>query len=61
MSKVYLYIIDTSKCVRKASCALYNNPRRVRMFYECIRAALPASVDIALMETKDGFRIEVYL
>lgn len=61
MKTVYLYIIDTRTGVRKASCALYNNPRSVRKFYECIRAALPASVDIALMETKDGFRIEVYL
>lgn len=61
MKTVYLYIIDTRTCVIKASCALYSNPRSVRMFYECIRAALPASVDIALMETKDGFRIEVYL
>lgn len=61
MKNVYLYIIDTKKGVRKASCALYSNPCGVRKFYECIRAVLPSSVDIALMETKDGFRIEVYL
>nr|DAF89310.1 MAG TPA: hypothetical protein [Podoviridae sp. ctZDN4] len=40
---------------------MYTDPRRVRAFYECIRAVAPKSAECVLTEVKNGFRIEVYL
>lgn len=59
MNIVYLYVIDG--CCRQASSCMYTDPRRVREFYECIRAAAPKSADCVLTEVKNGFRIEVFL
>lgn len=59
MKIVYLYVISGSR--RNSSSCMYTDPRRVKEFYECIRAAAPNSADCVLTELKDGFRIEVYL
>lgn len=59
MSTVYLYVISSGR--RQASSCMYTDPRRVRAFYECIRAAAPKSADCVLTEVKNGFRVEVYL
>lgn len=59
MYTVYLYVI--SSCRRIASSCMYTDPRRVRAFYECIRAVAPKSAECVLTEVKNGFRIEVYL
>lgn len=59
MNMVYLYVISSDR--RQVSSCMYTDPRRVRAFYECIRAAAPNSADCVLTEVKNGFRIEVYL
>lgn len=59
MKVVHLYVINQN--VRKASTALYTDVRKVRQLVECLRAAAPKGTDVVLTETRDGFRIEVYL
>lgn len=59
MKVIHLYIIKGT--IRKACTALYTDVRKVRQFVECIRLAAPTGTDVVLTETRDGFRIEVYL
>lgn len=56
----HIYVYQSNKGAWYASSCVYADPREIRKFYDCIRTSLAGAADCVLMETMDGFRIEVF-
>lgn len=55
----HVYVYQSNEELLQASSCVYADPREIRKLYDCIRKSL-AGLQIVLVETMDGFRIEVF-
>lgn len=56
----HIYVYQSNKGAWYESSCLYVDPREIRKFYECIRTCTAGAAECVMMETMDGFRIEVF-